>query len=83
MQENGRERLSISPATALITASGTPTDFVLVGHSLHGTVRMHCSAGAGDFNDLGEGIRQTLHGTCSMIGQGRSSTMAGIEYRNL
>ncbi len=82
MGEHDREHLLISPATGLLTAHGSPTDFVLVGRSRCG-VRLHCSAGVEDFNDLGEGIHQTLRGTCSIAEHGWSSSTVGLEYRNL
>ena len=42
---------------------------------------MRCSAPPDRYNDLGEGIHQTLHGSCVLIGSGLTDVRAGLEFR--
>lgn len=75
--------LLVSPVSGLLNTAGPGTDFVLTGRSLRRTVRLSCRAAPEDFNDLGEGIRQTLQGTCTLAGDSPAMTGAGLEYRSL
>jgi hypothetical protein len=75
--------LLVSPVTGLLTAAGPATDFILTGRSLRRTVRLHCSAGPEDYNDLGEDIHQTLHGTCTLTEDMQFLPGAGLEYRGV
>ena len=81
IRENGRERLLVSPLNALITASGGPGRLVLSARSPSGTIRAECTAGRQHYNDLGEGIRQTLLARCRLPDRGLSSR-SGLEHRS-
>jgi hypothetical protein len=73
--------LTISPLTGLITVTGSRTDYRLTARGRHGTTRLHCSAPPAVYNDLGEGIHQTLLGRCEQVGSGLVDARAGLEYR--
>jgi hypothetical protein len=73
--------LTVSPLTGLITLSGTVTEYTVTARGRHGTTRLHCSARPAAYNDLGQGIRQTLLGTCRLAGSGLTDPRAGLEYR--
>lgn len=45
------------------------------------TIRLDCSAVPEQYNDLGEGMRQTLLGTCRVDGASAVSGSAGLEVR--
>ncbi|GIH03882.1 hypothetical protein Rhe02_19490 [Rhizocola hellebori] len=78
---DGRENTVISPWNGLITIKGGLTDYQLVARRPGGTTRLQCLAQPGDYNDLGEGIRQTLLGSCTVIDVGAVDLRAGLEYR--
>jgi hypothetical protein len=44
-------------------------------------IRLDCRAAPEQYNDLGEGIRQTLLGTCRVDGATAVSGSAGLEVR--
>jgi hypothetical protein len=81
--EAGREQLLVSPLTGIITIAGTPHDYTVTARRPGGTVRLQCTADADRYNDLGEGIHQTLLGTCRIQRRGRDlvDTRAGLEHR--
>ena len=79
-RESEEERLLISPMNGIITRSGELTDYLLVGRTPRRTTRLRCIADPGVYNDLGEGIMQTLHGTCT-VGVDEAVLQAGMEYR--
>jgi hypothetical protein len=81
MAEAGREDLLISPLNGIITLAGTANDYTLVARRLGRTTRLRCAAPADRYNDLGEGIHQTLHGTCTVLGRDLADTRAGLEFR--
>lgn len=81
IRENGRERLFVSPLNAVITASGGPGRLVLTARSPGQTIRAECTAGRGQYNDLGEGISQTLLARCRLPDRGLSS-QSGLEHRS-
>jgi hypothetical protein len=81
MREDGRERVLISPLDGLISLTGDVNDYTLVARRPGRTTRLRCSAAAEVYNDLGEGIHQTLHGSCSLVARGMTDTRAGLEYR--
>ena len=64
----------------IITLGGDLTDFLLVGRRPSGVMRIRCAAEPGPYSDLGEGIHQTLHGTCT-VGVGGAVLPAALEYR--
>lgn len=82
MRERGREHTLVSPLNGIITVSGQPQDYTLVARGLGRTTRLRCSAEPERYNDLGEGIRQTLLGTCAIVDHGLTDSRAGLEYRN-
>src|SRR3954451_19420813 len=82
-QRAGRDTILVSPLNGLITVQGGINDYKLVARGLGGTTRLHCSAPQERYNDLGEGIRQTLHGSCAVTDLGLSDERAGLEYRLL
>lgn len=77
----GRQQMLISPLNGLITISGSLEDYHLVARRPGGTTHLHCSAPPERYNDLGEGIHQTLHGSCAVLGDGLVDDRAGLEYR--
>jgi hypothetical protein len=79
--QGGREQMVISPWNGLITVSGTHHDYRLAARSPGGTTRLRCQAPSHLYNDLGEGIHQTLHGSCAVAGDGLVDSRAGLEYR--
>lgn len=82
LDDRERRRSIVSPLNGLVRASGQPGGAVIVSAwAPAGNVRLRCAAPPAAFNDLGEGIRQTLIGDCEIGGQ-RISGVAGIETRN-
>lgn len=80
IREGGRQRLLVSPLNAVITASGGPGRLLLTARSPGGTVRLECTASRDQYNDLGEGIAQTLLARCRLLDLDLSS-QAGLEHR--
>ena len=80
--EAGREHTLVSPLNGLMSISGSPEAFTLVGRGRRGITRLQCSATAARYNDLAEGIQQTLHGSCTVDGRGLTDPHAGLEHRN-
>jgi hypothetical protein len=81
LSQDGRDRLLVSPLTGLITVAGQRTDYTLTARGPRTTTRLRCSAPTGAYNDLGEGIRQTLLGQCAVVGTDHIDARAGLEYR--
>lgn len=79
-REGERESTLISPLNGLISRSGALTDYLFIGRRPAGVTRLRSAAAPTDYNDLGEGIHQTLLGTC-VVGEGGSELRAGLEYR--
>lgn len=72
----------ISPANGIIKVAGEPGSFGLTSRSITGrTVRLSCTAPNGSYNDLGEGIKQTLLGACAVEGLATAKGSAGLEWR--
>lgn len=82
IEEGGRQRTLVSPLNSVITVSGTPADFTLTARPVGRPIRLRCSADRDHYNDLGEGIRQTLLGSCVLVDRGLSAARAGLEHRN-
>jgi hypothetical protein len=80
IRDGGRQRLLVSPLNAVITASGGPGRLLLTARSPGGTVRVECTASRDQYNDLGEGIAQTLLARCRLLDRDLSS-QAGLEHR--
>jgi hypothetical protein len=81
VSQDGRDRLLVSPLTGLITVAGPRTDYTLTARGPRTTTRLQCSAPPEAYNDLGEGIRQTLLGRCAVVGTDNIDARAGLEYR--
>lgn len=81
-QEGGRQRTLVSPLTGILSVSGTPEDFTLTARHVGRPLRLQCSGRRALYNDLGEGIRQTLAGSCLLVERGLSASSAGLEHRN-
>jgi hypothetical protein len=81
--QGDRTRMLVSPLTALMRLRGSWHDFQLHTRPLTGGERilLECSANPEQYNDLGEGIRQTLLGTCRLAGATAVSGSAGLEVR--
>jgi hypothetical protein len=71
-----------SPVNGIISVTGRSEEFGITARSITGrTVRLSCLAPMDRFNDLGEGIRQTLLGTCAIEGLATAVGSAGLERR--
>jgi hypothetical protein len=71
-----------SPVNGIIRATGNPDEFTVTSRSITGrTVRLSCKTSMDSYNDLGDGIRQTLLGTCAIEGLATASGSAGLEWR--
>jgi hypothetical protein len=71
-----------SPVNGIINVTGRPDQFTVTARSVTGrTVRLSCTASMDSYNDLGEGIRQTLLGTCAIEGLATAVGSAGLERR--
>jgi hypothetical protein len=80
--EAGREHTLVSPLNGLMSIAGNPEAFTLIGRGPRGTTRLQGSAAAAQYNDLAEGIQQTLHGSLTVVGRGLTDPHAGLEHRN-
>lgn len=80
--EAGREHTLVSPLNGVIVLSGHPFDFMVLGRRWGRTTRLRCTAESTTYNDLGEGIHQTLLGTCTVVTRGLTDRHAGLEHRN-
>jgi hypothetical protein len=78
-----RSELTISPVTGLIrqreVSNGIAMDMVRINGRRH---RLSCTAGADTFNDLGEGIRQTLLAELIFDGHRAVAGRTGLEFRD-
>ena len=82
-EHQGRRLLVIHPLNGLIRVEGTPESFTLRARRLgRPGFALRCSAAPNTYNDLGEGIQQTLVGTCLIEGLGEARGTAGLEYRS-
>jgi hypothetical protein len=79
--EGGRTHMVVSPLSGLITVAGPPTDYTLTARGPRGTMRLACSAPPRAYNDLADGIRQTLLGRCEILGRDLVDSRAGLEFR--
>ena len=81
LDDRTRRRTIVSPLNGLVRSSGVPGgDVDLMAWAPSGGTRLRFSAPRAAYNDLGEGIRQTLVGTLE-IGRDRYDGIAGIEVR--
>jgi hypothetical protein len=77
----GRRAVVIAPGYGRITARGTESGFDLHARNLTQSLQLTARAGHGAYNDLGEGIHQTLLGNLSVDGLGSCVGQAGLEVR--
>lgn len=71
-----------SPVNGIISVAGRPDQFTVTARSITGpTVRLSCTAPMDRYNDLGDGVRQTLLGTCAIEGLATAVGTAGLERR--
>jgi hypothetical protein len=82
VQTPDSSHMVVSPANGIIRVTGRLDDFTVTSRSIAGrTVRLSCKAPLDSYNDLGDGIRQTLLGTCEIEGLATASGCAGLEWR--
>lgn len=83
IEQHGRPHMVIHPLNGLIGVEGTPENFAVTARRLGrpGLV-VRCSAPPDAYVDLGEGINQTLLGTCLIEGVGEARGTAGLEFRS-
>lgn len=78
-----RSELTISPVTGLIRqrrlSNGIAIDMMRINGRRH---RLTCTAEADTFNDLGEGIRQTLVAELTFDGHRAVAGRSGLEFRD-
>lgn len=83
IEDQGGAQLVIHPLNGLIRIEGTPESFTIRARRLgRPGVAVRCSASPHTYNDLGEGIKQTLLGTCLIQGMGEARGTAGLEFRS-
>ncbi len=83
IEDQGRRQLVIHPLNGLIRIAGTPESFTLEARRPgRPGFALRCSASPNTYNDLGEGIQQTLLGTCLIQGMGAARGTAGLEVRS-
>lgn len=82
LQSPNSSHMVISPVNGVIRLKGSPDEFHITSRSITGRiVRLSCKASMDTYNDLGEGIRQTLLGTCAIEGLATALGSAGLEWR--
>jgi hypothetical protein len=82
MVEGGGRRTQImAPTYGRLAATGTGTSFEIRARSRGRDVRLTATAPTSAYNDLGEGIQQTLLGDVTVHGWGSSHGSSGLEYR--
>jgi hypothetical protein len=83
IEQPGRRQLVIHPLNGLIRIDGTAESFTLRARRLgRPGFEMRCNAAPNAYSDLGEGIKQTLLGTCLIEGMGEARGTAGLEIRS-
>jgi hypothetical protein len=82
MVDDGRRTTQIlAPTYGHLTVAGTQESFELSAWTRGRKVRLTASAPRSAYNDLGEGIHQTLLGDVAVDGWGSSRGSAGLEFR--
>ena len=82
IEDRGNRHLVIHPLNGLIRVEGSPEGFILKARRIgRPDLAVHCSASLNTYSDLGEGIQQTLIGTCLIPGAGEARGTAGLEFR--
>ena len=71
--DRGIRHLVIHPLNGLIRVEGSPEGFILKARRIgRPELAVHCSASLDTYCDLGEGIQQSLIGTCLVPGVGEA-----------
>jgi hypothetical protein len=82
IEDRGSRQLVIHPLNGLIRVEGSPETFTLKARRIgRPDLAVQCSAQLNTYSDLGEGIQQTLLGTCRIQGVEARGT-AGLEFRS-
>ena len=79
--DRGRTAQIIAPVYGRVTARGNETAFEIRAHSWGRSMHLTARSPRATYNDLGEGIRQTLLGDLTVDGWGSCSGQAGLEIR--
>jgi hypothetical protein len=83
IDQGGVHQLVIHPLNGMIRVEGSPEAFTLTARRLgRPSLVVRCSAPPNAYGDLGEGIKQTLLGTCLIDGVGEAKGTAGLEFRS-
>jgi hypothetical protein len=83
LERGGARHLVVAPLDGTIRAEETPTGLTLTVRPFVGApTGISVTAAAGTYNDIGDGIRQTLLATCTLAGQNGPSSMCGLERRD-
>jgi hypothetical protein len=83
IEDRGHRQLVIHPLNGLIRVKGSPESFILKARRLgRPDLIVRCSTSPSPYSDLGEGIMQTLLGTCLIQGVGEARGTAGLEFRS-
>lgn len=83
IDHGGAHQLVTHPLNELIRVEGSPEAFTFTARRLgRPSLVVRCSAPPNSYSDLGEGIKQTLLGTCLIDGFGEAEGTAGLEFRS-
>jgi hypothetical protein len=81
INDRGRTAQIIAPVYGRVTARGNETAFEMRARSWGRSMHLTARSPHATYNDLGEGIRQTLLGDLTVDGLGTCSGRAGLEIR--
>lgn len=81
IDDGGRTRQILAPTYGHLSVNGTSELFEINARTRGRKVTLTASAPRSAYNDLGEGIRQTLLGDVAVDGWGSSRGSAGLEVR--
>jgi hypothetical protein len=82
VDDGERREQVVAPGYGVVHAADEDGSFVVTARSARHRLRLTASAPAQAYNDLGEGIRQTLLGTVTVDGWGSAHGTAGVEVRS-
>jgi hypothetical protein len=81
VNDRGRTAQIVAPVYGRVTARGNETAFEIRARSWGRSMHLTARSPHATYNDLGEGIRQTLLGDLTVDGWGSCSGRAGLEIR--
>ena len=81
IDDGSRTTQILAPTYGHLSVNGAPESFEMKAWARGRTVRLTASAPRSAYNDLGEGIRQTLLGDVAVDGWGSVRGSAGLEFR--